>query len=198
MNQKTKNLILLLGAVFVAIIFLSSYLSFNNNNAASTSTSTIKNVQTVYASGAANGIISNYSGIVYITSNYTNSTKSDVANALLNLQSSGAVQSYVYLNNTFQVILGNVSAYTFQQTLYNNTGLGNSIGVGSTTYVTLPSSITLYYANTPVSIYLPKGNYSVYMSNVRQIGTKVSFGVGALITSNGSVYDGQLRLFYNG
>ncbi|MGD0729034.1 MAG: hypothetical protein ABR981_03080 [Candidatus Micrarchaeaceae archaeon] len=199
MQSKTKSIILLIGAILIAVIFISAYASFNNNNVAgSTSTSTVASQQTFYSTGSVNAIIENYSYITYVTfSNSTNSSKNNVTNLLSSLEANGIVDNYIYTNNSFEVVLNNITAYQLQQEIYNTSKDSNSINVGSTAQITLPASATLYYTNTPISIHLTSRNYSVYLNNVKSVGSTINVGISALLTRNGSVYNNQIKISYN-
>lgn len=199
MDTKKKQLIFIGGSIFVAIIFLTSYAAFSNNNSASTTTSTIKNRVTYFALGSSNAIITNYSDVALITfSGNAQAQKATVANVLSELAANGSIGTYYANSNIgYNVSLTTISPYALQQLLYNKTG-GNSINVGSTAYITLPKSITLYYSSTPVPIYLSNTNYTVYMGDVRKVGTVINVSISALLTNNGAVYNNQLRIGYSG
>lgn len=199
MEKKTKQLILFVGAIFVAIIFLSSYASLNNNNSGGTSTasSTVSSQVAFYATGDANGIIVNYSDVVYIyVSNASNASAQIVGNELSGLEANGTVQDYVYINGSYQVILSSIPAYDFQQLIYNRTGQTSNIVLGGTAEVELPRSVTLYYSTYPISVTPPGANYSVYMRNLESPGTALLVHVSALLTQSGAVYDNNFRLSY--
>lgn len=202
MDRKLRNIVLLLGAIFVAGIFLSSYASFNDNNLGNSSTTTtIKSVQTVYAAGNANAIITNYSDIAYVSlNNNSNATSNTVTSLLSTLEADGSVQNYIYTNSSFEVVLANLSAYGLQQMVFNQTR-SNTINVGATTDIMLPTNVTLYYtgatSSTPITIPLTKRNYTVYMKNIKSIGTKIPVGISALLARNGTVYNNQIKVTYS-
>ena len=199
MNDKNKKIVLFLGTVLVAVIFLSAYASFNNNNVSNSSTSTIKNPQTFPSFGNSNAVISSYGNIVNITfSGNSNASVNATAALLSNLESKGAVNNYFYSGNRYEAILSNITAYQLRQMVYNITNQSNSISVGSVAYLKFPGTVTLYYVGTPVNLYLANKNYSIYMKNVKSIGSTVNVKVFALLTKNGSIYNNQLIINYSG
>ena len=132
-GQEIKEHRAFAGEDFVAGIFLSSYASFNDNNLGNSSTTTtIKSVQTVYAAGNANAIITNYSDIAYVSlnNNNSNATSNTVTSLLSTLEADGSVQNYIYTNSSFEVVLANLSAYGLQQMVFNQTR-SNTINVGA-------------------------------------------------------------------
>lgn len=198
MNNKTKQVLLILGTVLIGVIFISAYASFNNNNISNSSSSTIVNAQTFPAFGSSNAVISNYSDVVNVTFlGSSNETINKTDAVLSNLEANDIIDNYIYLNNRYEVILANISAYNFRELLYNQTNDSNSINVGSTAYVKLPTTVTLYYAGTPVSLYLANKNYSIYINNIRSIGSTVNVKIFALLTRNGSIYNNQLSINYS-
>lgn len=201
MDTKKKQLIFLVGSIFVAVIFLTSYAAFSNNNSGTTSTSTIKSSQTFFAVGNANAVIFNYSDIAVVAlSNSSNSIRDNVNTTMSQLESNGSLQDYIYSgsNNTYQVVLSTISAYGLQQLLYSNATITNSVSVGSTASILLPSTVTLHYTNVPITISPPNRNDTVYLKNVKRIGTVINVSISALLGRNGSVYNNQFRVSYSG
>jgi len=199
MEQKNKRMIFLLGTLFVAFIFLSSYAAFNNNNNVSVSTtSTVQLQQSFYSTGYSNAIVANYSGTAYIAvADGTNTIKNKVANLLSQLQANGTVQNYAYSNGTYQAVLSGISAYSLQQILTNKTQ-SNSIAVGATSILALPPNVTMYYSGQPINVVLQGRNYSVYLSKVKKIGTVLNVSVSGLLTRNGQIYNNQFKVSYSG
>jgi hypothetical protein len=198
MDKKRKQLIFLLGSVFVAVIFLTSYAAFSNNNGSSSSTSTVKPSTTFFALGNSNALIINYSDIAVVIPKNSNSSKNNVTAILSGLETNGSVQNYIYSNGSYQVVLATISAYGLQQLLYRKTGQPNSITVGSTATVFMPSNVVLYYTNVPVVVAPPSRNYSVYVKSVKSPGTIINVSISALLNRNGSIYNSQFRVSYNG
>lgn len=202
MDQKKKNLILFIGAIFIALIFLSSYAAFSNNNTSNASTSsTVKPAETHYATGNTNAVITNYSDIVNVTlSNNSNATTTALQNILSKLESNGSISNYIYANNNYEVVLLGMDASTLKQSISNqanSTIPNNTIHIGSTATVMLPAGLVLYYSGSPENVYLTSRNYSVYLNNIKSIGTSINVSVSALLERNGSIYNNEVRIAYN-
>jgi hypothetical protein len=201
MEQKTKRLIFFIGAIFVGIIFLTSYAAFGHNNTtsndSSSSSTILKSVQTVFATGKTNGTITNYSAVAYVTPlGLSNSSKNNLSAFMSQLQENGTLDNYVLTNNTYQVYLSNLSAYRLQQLLYNKFNSNNSVSVTATADLMVPQSVNLYYSNSspPINVALTSKNYTVSLTGLKSIGMKVNLTVSALITTQGSVFNNQIRL----
>jgi hypothetical protein len=202
MDQKTKKLIFFIGALFVGVIFLTSYAAFGNNTLRNTSngsssSTTVKNVQTYFATGKTNATIVNYSEVAYITPlNLSNSSKSRLNDFVSLLQQNGTIQNYALTNNTYQVYLSNLSAYGLQQLIYNRFNSSNMVSVGATAYLRVPQSVNLYYSNSSpsISVAVPSRNYTLFLTGIKSIGTKINVTVSALIMSNGGIFNNQIRI----
>lgn len=198
MDSKKKKMIFLVGSIFVAIIFLSSYAAFSSNGTKATTTTTIKNPSTYFSTGSANAVITNYSDIAYITlENSTNYSRNNVTKIIALLVSNGSAFNYVYTNNSYEVVLGQMSPYQLKDLLEANATLKNNTQVGSTTYVALPKTILLYYGTQPITVNLKSRNYSIYMNNIGPVGDTVNVIVSALLERNGSVYNNEIKITYN-
>jgi hypothetical protein len=198
MEAKTKKIIFVVGAIFVAIIFLTSYAAFSNNNTGSTSTTTVESQATYFSTGTSNAIITNYSDIAYVTlSNSVNSSKINMTTILSGLETNGSVDNYVYTNGSYEVVLSSISAYDLQELLYKDVGSNTFVNVGATTYVELPQSVVLYYTTQPITVNLPSRNYSIYLKNVQMEGSTVNVSISGLLERNGTIYNSQFRVAYN-
>lgn len=194
-KSKRKSIVMLIGSLFVAIIFLTSYAAFSNNVSTKTSTATtIKSTRTFFVSGNSTAIIKSYSNIAFVRLvNQTNST-SRVESVLSKLQSNGTVSNFVYTNQTYEVFLLATDPYSFKQILINQTQLTNSLNVSSIAYVALPQNVTLFYNTVPVPITQTAKNYSILLSNLKGVNTSINITVSALVAPNGTVYNNQIRI----
>ncbi len=198
MDSKTKKIVFFIGSLFVAVLFLSSYAAFSNNNVSQGSvTSTTKSPQTFLLTGSANALVAGYGDVASVnaTSNITNHSASIIANEISSLQANGEIVSYSNAGSNYRVELANITPYYLQQRLYNLTGLYNSIDVGASTTLTLPSKLGLYYGNSLTPVTLQNLNYSLYMDNVKALNSTVNVNILALVEPNGTVY--QMKLSYN-
>ncbi len=196
MEEKTKKIVFFIGSLFVAVIFLSSYLAFGNNNtsAQGSTTTTVRPVQTVFVTGSVNGTVSGYGSLANLTVNA--SQKGIAGNVLSSLEANGLVDSYISTGYGYQVALYNLSAYSLGQEVAM--AAGNSVSVGAATYLILPSTVTLYYSKEPVTVVVPSTNQTVFIGNVPKVGAKANLTVSALVGSTGVVYDNQFRVSYPG
>ncbi len=199
MNEKTKKFVFLIGAIMIAVIFITSYAAFSNNNTANATTSTVSAApqQTVFASATTNGIITNYTQIAYVESaNSSNSSGAKLGQIMSQLEANSSIYSYIYVNDSYEAYLSNVSAYDLQELLYKDFNSTNAISIGSTADILLPSSISMYYSNSspPISVPLSNRNYTVYITGLKSIGSSLNLSVSALITTRGTIYNNQLRI----
>lgn len=198
MKAKTKKLVFFIGAIFVGIIFLTSYAAFSNN-AGNTSTTTVKAAPqpTIFATGYANATITGYVQVANVKLiNSTNSTLNNLDTLMSKLEANGSINNYIYTNNSYEVYSSSLSAYALKKYLYATLNSSNSVTVGSTADIMLPASISLYYSNSspPVSVPLSNRNYTLYLNNVRSIGSTLNVSLSALITEKGMLYNNQLRI----
>jgi hypothetical protein len=189
MNQKTKKLLLFLGAVFVAVIFLSSYLSFQNNSLATSSTTTVASVATFPVFGSSTATVTGYGANANITVNSVyGGADANVMKTLSELETNGSINNYIGSNGSYEVFLSTINAYYLQQQLQNAVNSSNAVVVSATTYIMLPSNVTLYANNYPVRVYLSDRNLSVGTTRLECIGSIINVSLRALVTSNGILY----------
>lgn len=193
-QSKRKRLIEFASLAFVTVIFISSYLTFGNNNVGGNSTtSTISNAPTFFAAGYVNATVTGYGSSAYVTlPNVTNATEAAVSGVLSSLESNGTA-SFNNLNSTFQIYLNDIDAYSLQQLLVNATGEGN-VMVRAPVKVSLPADLTLYYNSAAMPVHLSQLNYTLTIVGLKPVGAHVNVSVHALITHNGSVYNNMIRL----
>jgi hypothetical protein len=200
MQTKTKKIIFLVGAIFVAIIFLTSYAAFSNNNTSgTTTTSTVKqNQPTFFATGSASAVITNYTQVATVRIlNDSNSTNDAISNLMSQLESNGSVDNYIYSNGSYDVYLATISPYGLQS-IFDKSVPANAVSVGSTADITLPASINMFYPGTvqPINVPLSSRNYSLYLSTLQSLNSTINVSISALITETGQVYENQMRISY--
>jgi hypothetical protein len=195
-NQKMKRAVFFIGALFVAIIFITSYAAFSSNNSGGTqsTTTTVSNARTLLVSGIANAVVSNYTYIALVGPVPANQIKA-VNNTLNNLQFSGAISNILPSNASYRVILSTINPYQLYLSLSNATS-GANVMVASQAEVTLPNTIEAYYYGSSlfIPVHLPQRVYPLYLANVLALNSTLSVRVSILITSNGSVYQNQVEL----
>ena len=200
MQESTKKKILGLGALIVAMAFISSYAAFGNNGApnTTTSTTTIKAATTYYVTGNTLASISGYASQLYLTLNKPNSTANDTVTSLLTkMENNNSVSAFINNPNGFYISLGNATAYSLEQAVSAKLP-ANSFLVNSTAFLSLPKVVKLYYRGVGLNVSLPALNYSTQFNNPVPIGTQLNVTVAALAAANGSIYNNQIRVTYQG
>ncbi len=185
----------LIAGLILASAILLSYASFGNNNITSTnSTTTLKNVATYFVGGTANGMVAGYSPSLSVVAKNLNQS-AIVSNVLSMLEANGSVSNFVGSNRSYQVLMGNMNAFSLQQILYRKAN-PNYTTVNASAYLLLPPSISLvfYKNNQTVIVYLVQRNFTVQLTPVRAVGANVPVVVHALVTDNGTVYNNQLTV----
>jgi hypothetical protein len=192
-KNKGKKLIMFVGALFVAVIFLSSYMTSSNSPGTTTST---KPQNTYLAIGKAPAAITGYGSSAYVSlSNQSNGTIESLNKTLSELEANGSISNYILVGNGYQVALSGISAYALQQSIRNITALSHS-DLAATAYLLLPSNEILYVNSYSVNVALGRRNYSIGITGLKPVGSYLNVSVFALITANGSVYNNQIKLNY--
>ncbi len=185
---------LLLGALFVALIFLSSYIS-SSNIAGATSTTT-KAPATYLAIGASKATITGYSAGAYIALHNQSNSTIELLNATLSvMETNGSISNYIRIGDNYQVTLSGIDAYALQQNIRAVPALALS-NITASAHLLLPSNAILYVNSYPVNIMFNRRNYSASITRLKSVGSIINVSVFALITANGSVYNNQVRLNY--
>ena len=186
MEQKTKRYVFLIGSIIVAVIFISSYAAFSNNGTPSTTTTIAKQVQTIFITGYSNATITNYSDIAVVSLlNSSPQLRNQLNSTLSDLQNNGSVVESIFTNDSYQgSSFTGISPYSLEQIIYSKINQTNSINVGATADVELPSTITFYYSKQPVKLQLPSRNYSVQITNAKSIGSSINVSISTLLYAN--------------
>ena len=146
-EAKTKKMIFFIGAIFVGVIFLTSYAAFGNNNSGNASTTTVKAAApqpTIFATGYANAVVTGYAQVADVKpKNNANSTLNTLDALMSKLEANGSIDNYVYMNNSYDVYSSSLSAYALQGFLDSALNSSNSVTVGSTADILLPASISM-------------------------------------------------------
>jgi hypothetical protein len=194
--MERKRLMQFIFALFIAVIFVTSYAAFDNFGGAQNAAAN-KSQQappTVYAAGLANATLTNYTQSLNITvlcKNGSANLTGRINNLLGVLETNGSVASYVPFGDNDTVLDGNantLSLYDYISSRTNTTALPcvyyNTGGV-----VYLPASIKLSVEGQSATLQL--GNKRTYVVPVRltsNLSATLKVRVAALLTANGSVY----------
>lgn len=191
-----KKILALLIPLFIAGIFISSYIS-NTNFSSSQSQQTTTVPQTVFGQGVSNAMIIGYGSPLSITVACANSmedsnTVSNVTNILTNMESNNSISTFYNSNLNFQVAQGNLSSYGLYKYFQNsqNATQFNCLNFTGPAYVALPPSVEFVVGTQKVNIPLNSSyqNTSITMPLKYGIGTQVRLKVSSLITANGTLY----------
>lgn len=201
-NQKIKQITSVVIILALAIIFITSYVSFGTN-AVTTATTTALPVQSYPVFGSVNAIILGYSNdsTVALSGNAINDS-TEVSRLLSKLEANGSISFYP-IGNSFSVTTNRINPSILMSLIYGAINLNDSSTVGNTipginvsteALVKLPTYITVFYHTQKISAFVPNTNYSISITNPPQIGSTLVLKVKALITANGIIYDNQLNL----
>ncbi|MDE1868722.1 MAG: hypothetical protein KGH60_02030 [Candidatus Micrarchaeota archaeon] len=200
MQEKTRQKLLGIGVLIVAAVFITSYAAFGNNGGSNTTTSTttIKPATTYYVSGNAIATVGGYGSQLYLTLTGTNSSVNSTVTSLLNrLESNNSVSTYINNPNGYYVSLGNATAYSFYRLIAAKVNASQFV-VNSTAVISLPKVVKLYYRGVGLNVTMPKSNYTVQFLNPVPIGSALNVTVAALATANGTIFNNQIRITFQG
>ncbi len=193
-QDKRKRLIFLIGALFVGIMFLSSYGAFGNNSGtASTTTAPTSSIPATYfvTNNFTNGTIYSYSNItVKFVSNVSNAT------LLLNsLELNGSLESFTGSGNVYKISLGNMSIEDLNR-FFSSRGI--IVNMSGSAMIGVPKNVVLYYStkgeSIPVNVTLPVHNFSEPM-RILPIGSNVPVHIIATVFPNGTAYQESFSIY---
>ncbi len=190
-----KRLTEALLAIFVAVIFISSYVSLVNYNTPQNATTTLP--ATIYAQGVANAILSGYGGALYLNITCKNHTyAAETVNTLtvyLNrLEDNNSILNYFNSGWNISVAPENMSTYSvYNGAIAQLNGDESACVAGyATAFAKLPQTV---YMNTgtqvaPVALAQREQNASFPSEISLPAGASLRVKLSALITSNGTIY----------
>ncbi|MEM3227762.1 MAG: hypothetical protein QXK65_02350 [Candidatus Micrarchaeaceae archaeon] len=191
-QEKRKKVILFIGTLIVAVMFISSYVAFGSNttNQSTTSTSiTTPPTHTTFVSGVVNATVFNYSQ--HFTLRFRNISASAAASlnsTLSHMEANGSVESYVLYNTSLSIYSGSSGVFG----VYNAVSryLNPSASLNATAFITLPNVMVLYYGSYPFDVLSNNASYAVAVSSLVPVGGTISVKVNALVyqKSPGSYY----------
>ncbi|MCL5423845.1 MAG: hypothetical protein M1385_02055 [Candidatus Marsarchaeota archaeon] len=191
MENKKRDLVMLIGSAFVALIFITGYAANGNGgvpNSNSTATKAVKNVTTFFASGASNAIITGYSNTFDILLKNT-SAANKTSNILNAYENNGIVSTYNQLNNTyFNVFAQGNYTYNIYQNLTSALG-SNQMSFISVAYLKYPKYLTLFANGNKVNVLFSNPTYSFLTSNILLINSSIPTDIDVIAAyNNGSYY----------
>ena len=183
------------GALFVAVIFLTSYAAFSSNSAATT-TSTSSTVATYYAVGSTNAAITGYNNTLFVNVSCKGTLQNqtfDKINAIATqLENNGSVLTYSSSGNSFQIGPQNMNSKSIYEYMYAklSSNSTNCTVFSTTATVELPGLIQMDVQGQSIAVNVP---YGVAMQQIslklnQSMASSLPLRVAVLVTANGTVY----------
>ncbi|HUC39180.1 MAG TPA: hypothetical protein VL944_03565 [Candidatus Acidoferrum sp.] len=189
MDAKKRKAALFIGAIVIAVMFVTSYVAFGSNGGASSTTTSIG--QAAYpVFGTVNALVTGYGSTLTVF--LTNSSVGGALNTTLtNLEANGSIANYLSTPSEFIIYASGSNAYSLQQ-LFGSTLPANSIRINATEKIMIPQTITLYYYGQAIRTYPNIFNFTISSAALQPIGANTTVNVQALVTSTGQVYNNNL------
>ncbi|MDE1810432.1 MAG: hypothetical protein KGH58_03940 [Candidatus Micrarchaeota archaeon] len=198
MEEKRKKKLLFAGSVFIGLMFIFSYLGISSNAPAVASSSTTSSIQeqSFFAAGTANVVIAGYSSTAMLG---INSNSPEVTNSVLGtlsaLRNSGTIQNYISNGAEYEIVLGGISAYSLQQTLYSQLNSTNAITIMATANARLTGKSNLLVGSQEFAVPI-NGTYPLNFTPLIPINSIIGVTVRALLTQNALLYNNQVSISY--
>ncbi len=192
-SENKKKKIMFIGSMIVALMFISSYASFGNNNI-STSTTTVQktNGPEYYVSGKVNATVIGYSQNALLkVSNNSSSIQKGIVSILSKMEANGSISNYAQTTVGYDIVTGTMNAYALQHYFSNSYGISN-VSVSSKSTVRLPSATTLYYYGTSIRVPVG-GTYNITILPLIANGSVVALNVHAIVNRTGAI-NGAIQL----
>jgi hypothetical protein len=204
--QKEKKLIMSIGTLIIAVMFVTSYVAFGNGSS-STSTTTVAPQQTYPVIGYANSILLSYKNYSVVKMSGPASNYSGPVSKLLSaMQANSSISNYIPLGSQFDVYTSGINPYQLYSIITNSLESNSSavaanalegLNVSSQALVSLPAYASLYYGSQAVPVRMP-ANYSLSISAPLPLNAALKLKIRAVIVLNNntyaSVYDNQLNI----
>ncbi len=211
-------MIFIIGSIFIGLIFVSSYFELGNNNSSTTpgsllNNSSNKNCTGTFAINETNAIIVNYSSnfILAINKSFNANEGNAIKTSALNIanisnvlnntlstvNSTNNISFTIINNNTYDVLLSNMSAYNFQQIIYqklqsynyNNSksNVSNLVNLKGATFIKLPHVLSFKPYSSVISqrAIIKNQTYSINIYPLRKINSTIPVEIQALMNKNG-------------
>lgn len=191
-----KKLMEIIGSIFVALIFLSSYAAFGGGAVSPNTTTTVLPSQTYYASARGTAAITSYAPVLNINISCSNitSVSAKLNSALVSLERNGSVSNF-YSQQAAQILVqaGSIASNQIYGLLLSRIGAGSACtSFASSANVHLPSRMNFYVPSqkTSVLILIPGGlqSASVPVKFAQNMSGAVNVSVSVLLTINGAIY----------
>lgn len=197
-NRLTQILL----AVFVALIFISSYVSLTNYNTQQTTVST--SPPTYFAQGFAKAKVAGYGNSMSINFTCKNQTiESDASNVitanLTKLYDNNSIFNFYSAGSSIPIEPGNMSAYGIYSFIKGKLSAqqANCISASAITILQLPAIVNLSVGTQTNQTHIPQGsiNQSLQLPLNYTIGSIVRVKFSTAVTSNWTIY-GPINLVF--
>jgi len=190
-----KKMIEFIGALFVAVIFLTSYAAFSSNSAVNT-TSASTTVVTYYLVGYTNAAITGYNNTLFVNVSCNGTLQNQTFNKInavaTQLENNGSVLTYSSSGNSFRIGPQNMNSKDIYDYMYAKLGSNstNCTLFSTNATVELPGLIQMHVQGQSIAVKIP---YSVAIRQInlelnRSMSSTLPLRVAVLITANGTAY----------
>ena len=191
MNKKQISQFLV--ALFVAVIFITSYAAFSSFGGTPVTTTKTGHTAppTLYAAGIANATLVNYTPTLNLTVNCKNTSTNVSAKvtALLNkLQANGSVSSVYTFGKNSTLLDGNDNTIQLYHLISANTNSSSCLSYSTGGEVRLPRVIKLSVENQVAEVSTNNTLYTVPVTLSSNLSNTIKVRIGALLTQNGTLY----------
>jgi hypothetical protein len=185
-SEKRKKMVLFVGSLLVAVMFLTSYLAFGNNTTQQTTTptTTVLNVQTTFVSGIVNATVFNYSQHFTLKLAGSNTSSVSLNSMLSNMEANGSIESYNVYNTSLSIYPGRLNVFEVYDAIASR--LAYAPAINATAFIILPSTMTLYYGSYAYTVLSGNSSYAIPVSHLVPIGNALRVKVNALVYKKNS------------
>jgi hypothetical protein len=194
-----KKLIEIIGSIFVALIFLSSYAAFGGISGPPNSnvTTTVAQQQAIYASARGIVNITSFTDVLNVNINCTNitSVSTIIDGALAAMEKNGTVSNF-YSQQAAQILVeaGTLNSSNIFKTLSTDIdGSTSCTSFESSANIRLPGSMNFFVPGQKGNGYtvpIPSGlrTYTLPLTLTNNMSNRLNVTVSGLLTENGSIY----------
>jgi hypothetical protein len=193
-----RRIAMAIGAIFIGLIFLSSYFTLHNLSTGSSGAATNKTItpQTLFGVATANAVFSGYNNTLNIAVSCSNSTSTAVNTKISQfisaMENNNSVYNSYSLPNETTVQPGTMSIpalYRFFSNNLNKTEF-SCLTFSSEANITLPQELNIFIVNKSYTIAVPQGfrQAQVPLTLGNSTPSTVRVRVSALVTTNGTIY----------
>jgi hypothetical protein len=190
-----SRLVQLALALFVGLIFISSYVSLVNYNSQQSTTSTIP--ATYFAQGFANAVVSGYTSPMYFNVTCSDHATASIAGNEISrrlnlLEVNNSVFNFYSSGRNVSVEPGNMSAQQIYSSVTGsmNQSAANCTLAYSTDVISLPAAANFTVGAQNIAVIVPRtqANATIVLPISYGIGSHVRLKLSTLVTANATIY----------